>query len=409
MLLNLKVLRGVDLLALDENYLTESSSDPYCQIFVNGHKVGWTPVRNATLDPVWGDDMSSFEIQGGGGTRVTIKIFDYDGALSDDDYMGQVTFYAQDFLDRTSDTYPNIWATIEPPEGRDYAGKLQLRIAAPADEAKKKSRLMRSLALSRKKPPLKLSAGPSLSPEIKSCLHKHLFFAKAPVILHVYDVGKDSRIHALNQVLPATGAGGIFHGAIEVHGREYSFGYAPRERPGVFACQPQSCPMHTFRESIFLGDCQLTPSQVQAILRQLKPEWMANTYNLLQKNCCTFSNEFAIELGVGPIPEWVHALAHTAVALNEVLGRQERLEERHLRTTWRQLPVEEEDHCSASLPNLVLAHVMARRLQRAFWARKAQRVARGGKSEMCVVFQHYFTSCNPCVLTIACLRKQRYQ
>lgn len=403
MLLNLKVLRGVDLLALDENYLTESSSDPYCQIFVNGVKVGWTPVRNATLDPVWGDAMSSFEIQGGGGTRVTIKIFDYDGALSDDDYMGQVTFYAQDFLDRTSDKYPNIWATIEPPEGRVYAGKLQLRIAAPADEKKKKSRrLMSSFALSRKKPPLKLSAGPSVAPEIKSCLHKHLFFAKAPVILHVYDVGKDSRIHALNQVLPATGAGGIFHGAIEVHGREYSFGYAPRAMSGVFACQPQSCPMHTFRESIFLGDCHLTPSQVQAILRQIKPEWIANTYNLLEKNCCTFSNEFAIELGVGPIPEWVHALAHTAVALNEVLGRKERVKEHHLRTTWRQLPVEEDDHCSI-LPNLVLAHVMARRLQRAFWARKAQRVARGGKSFIALWFPAFhsctYTCSNHCLST----------
>ncbi|EGB05850.1 hypothetical protein AURANDRAFT_7483, partial [Aureococcus anophagefferens] len=102
---------------------------------------------------------------------------------------------------------------------------------------------------------------------------------------------------------------GVFHGAIEVYGQEFSFGGCRQNKSGIFACKPKSCPMHTYRESIYLGDCKKTIKEVQSILDSMKPEWMGPTYNLLRKNCCSFSNAFAQKLGVGEIPNWVHHLA----------------------------------------------------------------------------------------------------
>lgn len=52
--------------------------------------------------------------------------------------------------------------------------------------------------------------------------------------------------------------------------------------------------------------------QVSHILDDLRPQWLASSYNLFRKNCAFFSREFAIELGVGDIPDWVFSLASTA-------------------------------------------------------------------------------------------------
>jgi len=72
----------------------------------------------------------------------------------------------------------------------------------------------------------------------------------------------------------------------------------------------------------FLGDCDLSKSAVKHILKKMKPEWMANTYDLLRKNCVFFSQEFAIELGVGSIPKWTYSLANTAAIVHDRIKKQ---------------------------------------------------------------------------------------
>ena len=106
-------------------------------------------------------------------------------------------------------------------------------------------------------------------------------------------------------------------GAIEVFGQEFSFGGCRRNKCGIFACKPTKCPMHTYRESIYLGDCGKDLAEVQAILDQMKSSWMGPTYDLLRKNCCSFSDAFAQALGVGPIPKWVHHLADVGATLDD--------------------------------------------------------------------------------------------
>ena len=75
--------------------------------------------------------------------------------------------------------------------------------------------------------------------------------------------------------------------------------------------------MHTYRESIYLGDCGKDLPEVQAILDHMKSSWMGPTYDLLRKNCCSFSDAFAQALGVGPIPKWVHHLADVGATLDD--------------------------------------------------------------------------------------------
>lgn len=132
-----------------------------------------------------------------------------------------------------------------------------------------------------------------------------------------------------------------------------------------------ACPMHTYRESIYLGDCLLTRNQVVAVLKRMKPEWMAPSYNLLKKNCCTFSNELAIELGVGGIPDWTIQLAHIAAGVNDLMGYDNHVENlldvHGRRTTWRSLEAKENQ--SSTLQDLTLEYICAVRLQRAFRAR----------------------------------------
>jgi len=106
-------------------------------------------------------------------------------------------------------------------------------------------------------------------------------------------------------------------GAIEVFGQEFSFGGCRRNKCGIFACKPTKCPMHTYRESIYLGDCGKDLAEVQRILDGMKGDWMGPTYDLLRKNCCSFSDAFARALGVGPIPKWVHHLADVGATLDD--------------------------------------------------------------------------------------------
>jgi len=141
--------------------------------------------------------------------------------------------------------------------------------------------------------------------------------ATAPVTLHIYYVGNNDTIESLSKVTQDwLGQGGIFHGAVEIFGREWSFGGCD-EGSGVFQCPPRSCTMHRYRESVFMGDCNKSEQEVFEMIKGLMVEWQGRGYSLLRRNCCSFSREFCLQLGVGEIPEWVYALAETGAALED--------------------------------------------------------------------------------------------
>lgn len=350
--MSVKLLRGVDLLAQDVNLLAEDSSDPYCEIYLNGRKVARTPTQNQTLHPIWGGPNATIEFDAPDeqeqrddkSAEIVIKIYDQD-LLKSDDPMGQVSFRTSAILKVAEHTkYPNVWIPVQSLDGCEASGQLQVRVlrlpgadddvappptptgaatsaptpASPSNKGQHRAnqppRALRESALSA------LSAGPKLRDAgigntIKS-LRNMIISSRSPVTLHIYDVSNDYRVANFNSLAKSFN-GGIYHAAVEIYGREYSFGGSKRNTTGIFACKPRKCPMHRYRESLYLGDCDLSLKQVNQILRKMKPEWMAPTYDLFRNNCCFFSREFVTELGVGTIPEWIYSLANVGAAIDD--------------------------------------------------------------------------------------------
>eukprot|EP00971_Amphidinium_carterae_P126646 2509059-Amphidinium_carterae.1 len=60
---------------------------------------------------------------------------------------------------------------------------------------------------------------------------------------------------------------GAFHAAVEIHGKEWSFGATPDNRSGIFSCPPRACSAHSFREAIPMGEVALSEEAVKAVSR----------------------------------------------------------------------------------------------------------------------------------------------
>mmetsp|Transcript_90873 Transcript_90873/g.261865 ORF Transcript_90873/g.261865 Transcript_90873/m.261865 type:complete len:278 (-) Transcript_90873:158-991(-) len=135
------------------------------------------------------------------------------------------------------------------------------------------------------------------------------------VRLHIYDVSQDEFIAKVNKYLHPLGTG-AFHGGVEVYGSEWSYGFV-ESGSGVFPCPPMRCTIHRYRETIEMGITNLPMEAVEELIVQMKREWAGKDYDLLRKNCCIFSDEFCVRLGVGHIPAWVTNLAAAGATLSE--------------------------------------------------------------------------------------------
>eukprot|EP00230_Micromonas_polaris_P003365 CAMPEP_0119211584 /NCGR_PEP_ID=MMETSP1327-20130426/3042_1 /TAXON_ID=38833 /ORGANISM="Micromonas pusilla, Strain RCC2306" /LENGTH=185 /DNA_ID=CAMNT_0007208721 /DNA_START=88 /DNA_END=642 /DNA_ORIENTATION=- len=140
------------------------------------------------------------------------------------------------------------------------------------------------------------------------------------VTLHVYDITNTSyesanaAITNLNRFTKdALGAGGIFHGAVEVNGYEWSFGYCD-QGTGVYPCPPKGNTGYTYRESVALGVTSLAPARVQGMMHVLQTQWPGHQYELLSRNCNHFCQELCLRLGVEAPPHWVNRFASNADA-----------------------------------------------------------------------------------------------
>ena len=69
----------------------------------------------------------------------------------------------------------------------------------------------------------------------------------------VYDVGHAAAVAKIDSIAADfLGVGGIFHGAIEVFHKEWSFGGTKKSKSGIFPSPPKGCKMHTYRESVYM-------------------------------------------------------------------------------------------------------------------------------------------------------------
>lgn len=138
--------------------------------------------------------------------------------------------------------------------------------------------------------------GPS-NAAISAAFHKQ----RVPVFLNVYD------LHPYNNFLHSIGFG-AYHSAVELFGREYSFGFHDGPQTGVFHMQPRAVPNAVFREQVEVGCIYLTFNQFNIILNQLKAEWTGNKYHLLKRNCNHFSKALLAALGLRA-PSFINRLA----------------------------------------------------------------------------------------------------
>lgn len=144
------------------------------------------------------------------------------------------------------------------------------------------------------------------------------------VLLNIYDLGDSKTIRRLNVMLKPLG-GGAFHAAIQVYGREWSFGGMGSEdddgeESGIWSCSPQKCRQHTFRESISLGTTVLSEIEVLKLLTEISDEWPMKSYDLLRRNCCHFCEDFCGLLGAGHLPEWVLNLASAGAVVDDSIA-----------------------------------------------------------------------------------------
>uniref|UniRef100_A0A7S2SKP3 PPPDE domain-containing protein n=1 Tax=Rhizochromulina marina TaxID=1034831 RepID=A0A7S2SKP3_9STRA len=122
--------------------------------------------------------------------------------------------------------------------------------------------------------------------------------AAREVILHVYD------LHQGNSWLSPIGFG-VFHTGLEIGGMEYSF-----SQEGIFKCAPrQAPPPAKFRESIVLGEHHGSHNEVSQIIREMRDEFAPGTYDLVRKNCNSFTNALSLRITGVPIPTWVNRAA----------------------------------------------------------------------------------------------------
>mmetsp|Transcript_25070 Transcript_25070/g.56854 ORF Transcript_25070/g.56854 Transcript_25070/m.56854 type:complete len:322 (-) Transcript_25070:60-1025(-) len=138
------------------------------------------------------------------------------------------------------------------------------------------------------------------------------------VFVRVYDLGQTFFTRSLNRVTKSYGA---FHTGVEVYGREWSFGMTFNDwSTGITWNLPGKNPDHSFRETLAMGYTSLSPKQVMRVIDDMKREWRGCTYNVLSRNCHTFSDAFCGELGVARVPRWVNDLAGAGAATAEYIS-----------------------------------------------------------------------------------------
>jgi hypothetical protein len=104
-----------------------------------------------------------------------------------------------------------------------------------------------------------------------------------PVIINVYRIKEDSFINKLGI--------NLFHTAIEYDNTEYAFGYCDDSTmSGIYDIDPMSYDEGNFFESIKVGN--LTRRQFFNKLDIIRTQFIADSYNIVTKNCNHFTNDF---------------------------------------------------------------------------------------------------------------------
>ncbi|KAG9416686.1 hypothetical protein AC1031_001066 [Aphanomyces cochlioides] len=148
---------------------------------------------------------------------------------------------------------------------------------------------------------------------------------KTTVTLNVYDIVESNAytygklIAMKRQILTMLAWGlGAFHSGIVIGGVEFSFAGGA----GIFSSEPKQAQGAIFRESIEMGEFEGTYQDAKRIIDDMRSEFQGDQYNLLTKNCNTFSNEACIRLVGQPIPAFVNRIAYFGSCFSCLIPKQ---------------------------------------------------------------------------------------
>jgi len=97
----------------------------------------------------------------------------------------------------------------------------------------------------------------------------------------------------------------VLHTGVEVLGREYTFAGGS----GVFEGPVKSAPPAVYRTSILLGNYTGGQQKLLSLLDSLRGDFPPDGYNVLSRNCNSFSDAFCRELFGHGVPPWVNRAA----------------------------------------------------------------------------------------------------
>jgi len=121
---------------------------------------------------------------------------------------------------------------------------------------------------------------------------------KTMIILNIYDLSP------ANDCLHPVGFG-VYHSGVEILGTEYSFASGS----GIFEYSPKEAPPAKFRESIELGAYEGGSGELRSVISDLRRDFGPYEYNVVTKNCNSFSNALVWSLLGRQIPSYVNRLA----------------------------------------------------------------------------------------------------
>jgi hypothetical protein len=122
------------------------------------------------------------------------------------------------------------------------------------------------------------------------------------IYLNIYD------LHPVNKILSPIGLG-AYHTGVQFFDTEFAFGAHEGSHTGVFESVPKKSTQGMFRESIYIGVCELGIEKIFEVLEELKLEYVGCTYDLLNKNCNHFSEDLVRKLTTQRMPSYINRLA----------------------------------------------------------------------------------------------------
>ncbi|KAK3388841.1 PPPDE putative peptidase domain-containing protein [Sordaria brevicollis] len=140
-----------------------------------------------------------------------------------------------------------------------------------------------------------------------------LSMQKTEILINVYDLLPPGRISSALWFFGTS----LLHSGVVINGREYAYGgHAHRGKTGVYWTAPRTEPPGgTFRCELLHGFTLASPTEIDAIIREVSEEFLGTSYNLLTKNCNHFTSHLCQKLTGLPGPAWLNRAASIGVAL----------------------------------------------------------------------------------------------